>query len=69
VTIQQLPTALNETADERQPQPSTAYMGDVLAYQTVIGLHLVLIREQRDLPGFGTTSLAGHRVSAEGWSR
>lgn len=40
-----------------------------MAYQTVIGLHLVLIREQRDPLGFRTTSLAGPRVSAEGWSR
>ncbi|MDX3066795.1 hypothetical protein PV518_32250 [Streptomyces sp. ND04-05B] len=68
MTIQHLPTALNETADEQQPQPRTA-QGDVLAYQTVIGPHLVLIREQRDPLGLRTPSLAGHRVSAEGWSR
>lgn len=27
MTMQQLPTALNETADERQPQLHTAYRG------------------------------------------
>lgn len=69
MTIQHLLTALNETVDERQPSTKHCIQGDVLAYQAVVGLHLVLIHEQRDLPGFRTTSLAGHCVSAEGWSR
>ncbi len=37
-----------------------------MAYRRVIGLYLVLIRNQPVL-GFRTTS-AGHRVSVEGWS-
>lgn len=69
MTTQQLPTALSERADERQPQPRMALQGDVLAYQTVIGLHLAPIPKQRELLGFQRTSLARHGLSAEGLSR